>query len=284
MAIVVSNLTSFDIPRAMELVEIAQWNQLPSDWLRVLEYDREGSFVARLDGILVGTVTTIRYASELAWIGMMLVRPNARRRGIGKGLMIHAIDYLRGRGVASIMLDATPMGRPLYELLGFQVHSQWHRWHRDEMTPQRQPTAPASPPSAMHSNAPFGPFAESLRPLDTIAFGADRWFWIQSLACVSKVESAAKGYGMLRNGRLASYLGPVVSEDIELAQRLVAKLLDPSPAACFWDIPSGNESAEELATRHGFSRVRTLYRMHLGEVRNTCHPPHQYAIADPATG
>jgi len=40
-------------------------------------------------------------------------------KGIGKALMTHAIEYLDRRGARSIRLDATALGRPLYEKLGF---------------------------------------------------------------------------------------------------------------------------------------------------------------------
>jgi len=39
-----------------------------------------------------------------------------------------ALDYLRGVGVATIKLDATPAGRPLYERLGFKEESLVERW------------------------------------------------------------------------------------------------------------------------------------------------------------
>jgi hypothetical protein len=46
---------------------------------------------------------------------MMVVHPESRRRGVGVALMRAALDDLRGLGIASVMLDATPAGRPLYE-------------------------------------------------------------------------------------------------------------------------------------------------------------------------
>src|SRR5439155_19059347 len=42
-----------------------------------------------------------------------------RGRGIGKALVHHALDFLDRQGVQSVRLDATPLGQPLYEKLGF---------------------------------------------------------------------------------------------------------------------------------------------------------------------
>ena len=77
-------------------------------------------FVALMDDDLVGTITTTSYGTELAWIGMMLVHPDFRRRGIATALMKAGLDYLRGGGVRCMKLDATPAGQPVYEKLGFQ--------------------------------------------------------------------------------------------------------------------------------------------------------------------
>ena len=79
--------TRDDIAPALQLCRSAGWNQLHADWSRLIEYQPNGCFVAELDGRLVGTVTTTSYGTELAWIGMMLVHPEYRRRGIGTELM-----------------------------------------------------------------------------------------------------------------------------------------------------------------------------------------------------
>ena len=118
-------LRACDVSSAQSLVEIAGWNQLPADWLRLLTREPRGCFKATAAGRLLGTVTTIVYGTELAWIGMMLVHPDARRQGIGTQLMRHAIDSLLAQGVKSIALDATPAGRPLYEQLWFKVSAAW---------------------------------------------------------------------------------------------------------------------------------------------------------------
>ena len=70
-----------------------------------------GCFAARVGGRLIGTVTTTTYGRSVAWIGMMVVDPDFRRKGIGTALMRRAIDHVQGRGVRVLKLDATPAGR-----------------------------------------------------------------------------------------------------------------------------------------------------------------------------
>jgi len=46
-----------------------------------------------------------------------------RRRGISKRMIEMLIDEAKEKGVTEISLDATEMGRPLYEALGFEKNS-----------------------------------------------------------------------------------------------------------------------------------------------------------------
>ena len=90
-----------------------------------------------------GTATTTFYAPELAWIGMVLVHPDYRRRGIARALLARCIEYLRGRGARCIKLDATPLGKQVYDELGFKDEWTLTRWECAKFQPL--PSAPDSP-------------------------------------------------------------------------------------------------------------------------------------------
>ena len=55
----------------------------------------------------------------MAWVNKVLVDQDRRGRGFGTALMRHVVQHLDELGVKSIRLDATPLGRPVYEKLGF---------------------------------------------------------------------------------------------------------------------------------------------------------------------
>ena len=59
---------------------------------------------------------------------MVLVDEAVRGRGVGTALMRHALAFLDGRGVRSVRLDATPLGRPIYEKLGFVAEYELARY------------------------------------------------------------------------------------------------------------------------------------------------------------
>src|SRR5687767_195790 len=101
-------LTKANLKAADQLRQLAGWNQMPEDWARLLALEPDGCFVATEDTKVIGTVTTTTFEQQLAWIGMMLVHPDYRRRGIGTALMQRAFDHLREGGITCIRLDATP--------------------------------------------------------------------------------------------------------------------------------------------------------------------------------
>src|SRR5687768_13590418 len=99
-----------DLPACEGLRAAAGWNQTRSDWQRFLDLSPRGCFVAELNRVVVGTVTTIRYGRELGWVGMLLVHAGARRQGIGESLLRAALNYLQNEQVRCVKLDATPLG------------------------------------------------------------------------------------------------------------------------------------------------------------------------------
>ena len=124
-----------DIEAAFNLGFVEGWNQTKEDWLRLLKHQPDGCFGAYREGRLVGTVTTSIYGSELAWVGMMLVERECRGLGIGRKLMLTALDYGKARA-GTIKLDATPAGRILYEALGFAPEAGIERWEKSGRPPQ----------------------------------------------------------------------------------------------------------------------------------------------------
>ena len=62
-----------------------------------------------------------------AMLAGMYVPPEFRGKGIARGLLERAIAYCRERGVKTIRLNASAMGRPLYESAGFVAATEMMR-------------------------------------------------------------------------------------------------------------------------------------------------------------
>lgn len=279
-------MTQADVPAADRLRERAGWNQTAQDWHRFLDFEPDGCFVATEEGQVRGTVTTLRYGVDLAWIGMMLVDPDYRRRGIGTRLMQRALKHLQGCGVRTIKLDATPAGQPLYERLGFMVESNLARWHRP-------PRADASPANARPGTTRVLEEQDwpAIEALDQAAFGVRRVRFLRALADAGKgarvwpAAGGISGWGFLRGGSQADYLGPVECQLEHAASILISTLLTGSDhRAVFWDIPDGNMTSKKIAENSGFAPVRPLARMRLGTPLRVGAPETLYAISCPATG
>jgi GNAT superfamily N-acetyltransferase len=123
----IRGMTIADIPLGMRLKQQSGWNQVEGDWRRLLDLQPDGCFVAELDGVSVGTVTTCRFGL-VAWVAMMLVDKSFRSHGIGRALMCRALEELDSAGIRTIRLDATPLGRPLYESLDFVAEATFARY------------------------------------------------------------------------------------------------------------------------------------------------------------
>ena len=283
-------LRESDLPFAHGLSRATGWNQTRRDWERFLSLAPGGCFLAMDDGRPAGTATTTVYRDDLAWIGMVLVEPAFRRRGIGTALLEAAIGHLRERAkVACIRLDATPQGRPLYEGLGFLAEWDLRRWVRNAAPTTTPAAAPGPDPSLPD---PTGAGETALRAsslaLDRAVFGADRSLLLASLRTGSDdVLLLPDGsFGFRRAGERAHYLGPVTAASTASGLALAEQLLSrcPHDRPLFWDLPEANESASDLALRLGFEPARVLTRMRLGEDTAPQDPARIFGLAEPGLG
>jgi ribosomal protein S18 acetylase RimI-like enzyme len=260
-------MTIADIPAAMRLKEIAGWNQTAADWKRFLEASPEGCFAAEEDGRVCGTATTISFENRFAWVGMVLVDPEYRSRGIGTRLLERAIEHLDDLKIPAIKLDATPQGKPLYEKLKFVSEYEIERW-----TLQRSfsEAAKASGSGARDSLSPG--LLESICNADQEIFGADRSFLLKSLHKDAPDFTAGiwnagviEGYAFGRRGSFADHCGPWMARDASTARQLLeAFLAHSSREFVVVDYLKSNAIACGLLKSFGFSYSRVLTRMYRG--------------------
>jgi GNAT superfamily N-acetyltransferase len=280
--VVVGGLTQADLPAAVRLIEQGNWNQTRQDWLRLVRHEPQGCFAARLQGRVVATVTTTVYGAELAWIGMMFVDPEYRRRGIAGVLMDTALAYLHARGVETVKLDATALGRPVYERLGFVREGLVERWET-----VARPAAGNQPPVLQHH------MRRALHALDRSAFGAERAGLLDALlsdscvpplACVAP-DGALWGYVLARQGRVAAYIGPVVAADERTALALLDAMLGQlSGRRLYLDFYPGSGLDPSALLERGFMKQRDLVRMRYGRENGAGTSKLVFAIAGPEVG
>jgi GNAT superfamily N-acetyltransferase len=279
-AINIRLLFESDIRAVMQLKDAAGWNQTETDWRRLLALEPNGCFAAVKDGRLIGTTTTTTYNNDLAWIGMVLVDPQERRQGIATQLMNVAIDYLKDK-VATVKLDATAQGKPLYERFGFHVESAIERW-----------SGASKARNAETSNVPDHDAIRELLALDRVAFNADRWKLLEKLiddASVPPVllratNGALSGYALARRGTNADYVGPVVAKGPQHVESLLDQVLSELPGRrVYIDFNTECVASTSVLSDRGFVKERDLIRMSAG-AGTPKTSPFVIAIAGPETG
>jgi GNAT superfamily N-acetyltransferase len=240
-----------DVPAAAQLSAQAEWNQTEEDWRTLLELSPDGCLAIEVDGHLAATTTLLCYARRLAWIGMVLTKATYQRRGFARRLLAVALESADTMGIATIKLDATDQGQPLYESLGFRTEHEIERWSRPGRNDAQLP-APASLTQPWHD-------------LDAQAFGTDRSQLLEKLAQLNSPRSISRSYLFTRPGRVTAYLGPCVSEDPRTARQLIEESVLNARCAWSWDLFPRNQHAVELARDLGFSPKRHLVRMARGK-------------------
>lgn len=274
-------MTSADIAAGMRLKDIAGWNQTSTDWERFLRASPEGCFVAEVDGKVVGTATTIVYEGHLAWIGMVLVDPDYRGRGIGTELLEKTIDYLDAHRIPTMKLDATPQGKPIYARLGFAAEYDIERWEL------RRAAEAATAPAA---SAPAG--LEEILRVDREIFGADRGDLLRSLdreapefTLMTSSPGHLTGYALGRRGSRADHLGPWMARDEASARDLLDRFLRCSGReTVFVDCLKENPCTRQLVRSRGFEFSRPLTRMYRGPNTHPGQPELLCAALGPEFG
>jgi GNAT superfamily N-acetyltransferase len=163
-------MTASDTVPAAELLLRGDWGERLAffDW--AIRRPTIAPLVADLDGRIVGTGVGSAHG-RVGWVGTIFVDPDRRRTGLGRALTRAVVDGLEARGCRTLVLIATPMGRPVYERLGFSVLDDQVRFTIEGL-PADDP-APAPPSTPRIRPFELGDLPAAIR-LDRFATGEDR--------------------------------------------------------------------------------------------------------------
>ncbi len=276
-------LSDQHIPGCVALVTEARWNQTADDWRTMLALG-EGFGLVDPQGTLVATSLALPFETGgFGWISMVLVTEAHRRKGLATRLMASAMAALEARKLVAI-LDATPAGREVYKLLGFE-----DTWGIERMQCLEPPKLPAVPPVAVRpmTDADW----ESVCTLDAQAFCADRRALIADLrvrlpqaALVAEKAGRITGFLLGRDGRIANDLGPCVADSEKTAVALLASALKTVSAPVFLDMPAQHAAVGEWLRTAGFTLQRPYTRMLLNRREPFNDVERLFAIAGPELG
>jgi hypothetical protein len=194
---------------------------------------------------------------------MLLVDRRFRGRGIGTQLMKHAMQYLVKRRVGTMRLDATPMGRPIYEKLGFVA----------EYGLVRLEGVPNESGDLGNVQTVSPNLLSRVLALDAEVTGTQRSRLIRylyqerpdAMLVVIRGERVA-GYLTSRPGINAAQIGPGVAMNAETGLALAETVLcQHRGRPVFVDIPVDNVAAMRWAESRGLTVQRPFTRMRRGD-------------------
>jgi GNAT superfamily N-acetyltransferase len=259
-----------DAQAGLVLSTEAGWNQNEADWRFFLA---QGIVFGVRDGDrLVATAALLPYSAGNAWISMVLVTSSFRRRGVATTLVDACLDAAKRRGLTT-WLDATPAGATVYGPLGFKptLHLRRLRLEKPQGTKATQPLSPGS--------------LDALATRDSSAMGFDRNTLLSAFAARSgsRVVSDDRAMALVRDGRTARQIGPVLADRADQALGLVDAIVGSESGPWLIDaVYSQNEFLEGLV-RAGWNVERPFQRMRFGTATaSSVQLP--FAVAGPEFG
>lgn len=274
-------MNSADIADGLKLCRKAKWNQLEPDWQIFLQHSPGACMVATFQDQIVGTLTTIKYGHSFSWIGMVLVDPDFRRKGIGQQLLQEALQLLQAE--ETVKLDATPAGREVYLKLNFV--DEYPLTRMNGMLTE-EIFHPARARAILKEDLP------RLIEFDSKIFGANRssllnWMWEKAsgFAFLIEAENEIKGYAMGRYGHDFIHIGPIIAQNIGIAQDLlIAALNKCAGSPVIIDVLHFKPEWISWLKEIGFTEQRNFIRMFRGTNRFKGVPENQFAIIGPEFG
>jgi GNAT superfamily N-acetyltransferase len=255
--------TVADISPLLLLAEGEGWLCDRWEFEFLLQCFPQGCFICREEGNALGYVTSISYGRS-GWIGNLMVHPEARRRGIGKNLMLAATSALQRNGVETVWLTASEQGAGLYRKLGFTAVDIVNRW-----------TGKATLKTPVKS-APFD--IESVRAVDRMGWGDWREALLRVTCDRGLLHTSSSGFLCCQEWKVGTQIGPWGSLTGSQAGQLLDQTLTTGDENIFLDVPAGNLVATSLLNKRGFSFKGGNILMYLGATP-LYHPGNIYALA-----
>jgi GNAT superfamily N-acetyltransferase len=266
----ISRLGADDAREALLLSEEAHWNQNEADWRFFLT--RGTVFGVRDgDGRLIATAALLPYTSNNAWISMVLVTQNWRRRGLATKLLDACLEAAAKPGLTT-WLDATPAGATVYGPLGFKPTLELRRL-------RFAGTAVAAPRLVRDGHL------HDLIARDHSAMGFDRTALLRELGGRSGSELISHGgaIALIRGGRTARHIGPLFADDAGSATALVETIAQSGTGPILIDVVSEHGEFLKNLISSGWTIERPFQRMRFGRAATqNAQPP--FAVAGPEYG
>lgn len=268
MAITVRTLAREEIGFCLDLAGAEGWNPGRYDAAPFFAADAEGFLVAEDEnGAKVGCISAVRY-DAFGFIGLLIVRPEFRGNGIGAMLFERGLARLEGLPVG---LDAVPEEEDRYARAGF-VRTHLNARYRAEERGSQDRFASAIALDRLRV------LSDEVVAYDRACFGAARAEFLQSwvaqpdvVALVARSLRSGEivGYGVGREARKGTKIGPLFASRLDIAAMLLDTIVGRTRPPWSIDVPTANFPALALAESYGMETQFENVRMWRGDPPRT---------------
>lgn len=241
------------------------WNPGPFDAEVFYETDPDGFYGCFIGDEMIGGGSIVSYDGAFGFMGLFIMRPEYRGKGIGRMLWIKRRDMLRSRlsENAPIGMDGVVAMQPFYAEGGFKMAFRDSRY---ELTGTSF-SIDLNVSGIGNDNLP------EVLDYDLKCFGFSRPRFIKawlnvpgSLTLKYKEEDVMKGFVVMRKVKQGYKIGPLFADDKSVAESLYKACLNKAIGApVYLDIPVNNPSAVELVNAYGAKYVFECARMYYGQ-------------------
>jgi GNAT superfamily N-acetyltransferase len=240
-----------DAGAGLALSTEAHWNQNEADWRCFLTQGIV--FGVRHSAALVATAALLPYSSGSAWISMVLVTADWRRRGIATRLVDACLNTASKRDLTT-WLDATPAGANVYGPLGFTPTLQLRRLRLE------QPVNGGSSPALSNGSL------DELIARDRTAMGFGRSALLSEFAGRAGSHILTDGHAMalVRDGRTARQIGPVFADTPQAALTLTSAIVRSEAGRWLIDVVHSGDQFLKGLSAAGWNVERPFQRMRFG--------------------
>lgn len=257
----IRRMTRGDLNTALCWAAREGWNPGLYDATPFRVIDPQGHLMGWIGDRPVASISALRYSASHGFIGLYIVTPPMRGRGLGMQLWTAAMEHLRGCviGLDGVMAQQDNYQRSGFEAAWFNLRFQGPARHSGQRHARVVPL----------STLPFEALAAYDQPFHPAARPAFLRTWIartRTHALGWWEDGRLRGYGVLRPCSRGHKLGPLCADTPAIAGALVDALCTriPEGDTVAMDMPQGHAPVLPLARSFGFTEGFATVRMYRG--------------------
>jgi GNAT superfamily N-acetyltransferase len=232
-----------DLGLALEWAAVEGWNPGLDDAAAFHAADPAGFLMGWIDREPVASIAAVRHSPDFGFVGLFIVKPRFRGRGLGRAIWDAGIARLGDRTVG---LDGVVARQATYRRAGFAASHRTLRYQGEVAGAAVRGVVPVRP-----EHLP------AMLAFDREASGVERsayltaWFRDTRTrrTLVLERDGEVAGFGTIRSCRRGAKVGPLRAADYSEAKALLTTLALHAPAegGISLDVPEPNHLALQLA-------------------------------------